>query len=269
MERSFLKWVGGKSSALKPLLANVPQSGGVLVEPFMGSCTVALNFDYERYILNDSNPDLVYLCEWVVRNPKEIISLLQPLFVATNNTKVRYYELRAQYNASNCQKERALLFAYINRHCYNGLMRYNNSGGMNTPAGAYKNPKVPVDAMHAFSKKLKGKVRFTCSDFRQLKFIAGSDVTVYCDPPYIPISKTASFTAYNPGGFGALHHAQLNKRCRVWAQRGASVWLSNNCVDVLNQFYKDAKEQVEFMVPRTVSRDIANRNPVREALLSY
>jgi DNA adenine methylase len=268
IERSFLKWVGGKRNALSNLMRFVPNEGGVLVEPFMGSCTVALNTHYERYILNDYNPDLVFLCQWVAKRPKEVIEKVSPLFSGEYNNRSSFEKLRRQYNHSKDRSERALIFLYLNRHGYNGLMRYNQSGGFNTPFGRYLSPTVPASEMLAFSRKFK-KARFVCSSYRNLKFVSSTETTVYCDPPYLPVSPTASFAAYTALGFSVDEHKALNKKARQWAARGDRVFISNHDVPLLSTYYKSAKNKSTFMVARTVSSSIGNRIPVKEALLSY
>lgn len=267
--RSFLKWAGGKGSALKSVFNTVPPEGGMLVEPFMGSCTVSLNTNYDKYILNDYNPDLVYLCEWVAKNPKEVIRQVQPLFSGEHNNRVAFEALRLKYNYSQDSRERAILFLYLNRHVYNGLMRYNQSQGfLNTSFGKYAEPKVPVEEMHAFSKKFK-MARFVCSSYKSLRFVATPDTVVYCDPPYLPISPTASFSAYTALGFSMNAHLDLNTKAALWASRGCRVFLSNHDVPALSSCYNLAKSKNSFLVARTISRSKDNRKPVKEVLLTY
>lgn len=268
MARSFLKWAGGKTSALPQIFKHMPQHGETLIEPFMGSCSVSLNTDFKKYILADYNKDLVTLCAWVAKRPKDVIEQARVLFVKENNNRTAFEALRARYNMSRDEKERALLFLYLNRHAYNGLMRYNQSGFFNTSFGQYKSPLLPVEEMHAFSKKMKN-AKFVVSPFDTLRFVSRNGVQVYADPPYLPASKTASFASYTKEGFKPEQHNQLNKKCALWQRRGASVWLSNHAVPALELHYKNASETFEFMVPRTISRNVEERKPVKEVLLRY
>lgn len=269
MHRSFLKWAGGKANALPHVFASVPTSGGTLVEPFMGSCTVALNTEFDHFVLNDFNPDLVFLCAWVAKNPREVIQEARPLFVHTNNNKSVYYQMRARYNQSSDPKERALLFLYLNRHCYNGMMRYSQrKGEMNTPAGAYKKVSLPEDSMLFFSKKLKN-ARFVCGGFESLRFKKDQDTVVYCDPPYLPASPTASFAQYNKEGFSKAQHQLLDKKARLWAASSRGVWVSNHAVPLLDTCYPSAQQREEFMVSRTISCKGGQRIPIKEVLMAY
>jgi len=270
MQRSFLKWAGGKYNALPELLKCLPKEGGLLVEPFMGSCTVALNTNYDRFVLNDYNSDLVFLCQWVAKRPKEVASLLEDLFSKKNNTKEAFYRLRDRYNYSIDKKERALLFLYINRHCFNGLMRYNKLGYINTSFGAYVNPKIPYEELLYFSKKLKNAV-FTCGNFENVRFRVDPLclTSIYSDPPYLPKEKNASVVSYTKLGFKKEQHISLNRASRKWKQRASGVWLSNHDVPVVAECYKDGVSASQFLVRRSISSKGSDRAPAKEIILSY
>jgi DNA adenine methylase len=192
---SFLKWAGGKRSALPNISKHVPMSGDIWVEPFVGGGTMAINVDYERKIVGDINSDLINLMQWVVKSPRAMLDYCAPYFDGRYNTQEAFVSLRLRYNKSTDKKERAALFLYLNRHCYNGLMRYNASGGFNTTFGKYKNPKLPTEEILFFSRKMKG-TRFVCTGFEDFRFKRNENAVVYCDPPYLPKSKTSSFAAY-------------------------------------------------------------------------
>ena len=243
-------------------------SGDIWVEPFIGGGTMAINVDYDRRIVSDINSDLVNLMRWVVKSPRAMIAHCLPLFDGSYNNQDAFKRLRAKYNASKNPQERAMLFMYLNRHCYNGLMRYNKSGGYNTTFGQYKWPSLPIDDIMFFSKKMKG-TRFVNAGFESLRFARHYNMTVYCDPPYLPISKTASFAAYSQEGFLREQHISLDKKARYWADKCESVWVSNNEVPLLQECYPNAANTIKFMVPRTISRNIENRKPVGEVLLQY
>ena len=268
MKRSFLKWVGGKYNALDELKKHLPAEGRTLVEPFMGSCTYALNTNYENYILNDLNPDLVNLCRWAAKKPKSLIDESKLLFSPRYNTEATYYQLRDRYNNSKDPKERALIFFFINRHGHKGLIRYNQGGRINTPYGHYTAPKLPVDEIFNFSKHLK-KARFVNGPFQSLKFKGGDGVHVYCDPPYLPSSKTASFSSYTQLGFSKELHVSLDKKAKRWRKRVDLVGLSNINVPVINDCYKRNERIVEFDVRHNIATNSKVRSKAKEVLLLY
>ena len=60
--KPFLKWAGGKTKLTPFIKANLPKfSRKRLIEPFAGSAAVSLALDFEAYLLNDTNPDLINL----------------------------------------------------------------------------------------------------------------------------------------------------------------------------------------------------------------
>ena len=69
---------------------------------------------------------------------KRFIEYCEELFTVENNTKEAYLELREHFNQATDTTERARLFIYLNRHCFNGLSRYNSKGGFNVPFGKYE-----------------------------------------------------------------------------------------------------------------------------------
>lgn len=106
------------------------------------------------------------------------------------------------------QALKACLFLYLNRHGYNGLCRYNAAGYLNVPFGRYKKPYFPEQVMLFFAAKSK-RAALRCEDFEQVMRRAGRSDVVYCDPPYVPRSRTANFTAYHVGGFGEADQLRL------------------------------------------------------------
>ncbi|EEI2191122.1 Dam family site-specific DNA-(adenine-N6)-methyltransferase [Salmonella enterica] len=220
--RSPLKWAGGKYNALPELFKYLPREGECLIEPFVGSGTVFLNTDYRHYVLCDSNPALINFFHTLTYHTGEVIWWAGALF-ATCDKSEDYYDRRRFYNTiknwPSLVSDRvywAALFLYLSRHCFNGLYRTNSAGEFNVPFGHYKKPYFPEKEMRRFALKArKTNTRFMCCDFRlalnpyltpELK-----NAVIYCDPPYIPASKTANFTHYNGAPFTRRDHNHLVK----------------------------------------------------------
>jgi DNA adenine methylase len=106
-------------------------------------------------VLCDSNADLIDLYAELKADPKEFIRVCKQLFAPENNKAGRFYELRTEFNKSKRGTRRASLFLYLNRHCYNGLCRYNRRGQFNTPFGRYDRPYFPENEMMAFAERLQ------------------------------------------------------------------------------------------------------------------
>ena len=166
LTRPFLKWAGGKYRLLDRLLPSIP-AGARLVEPFVGSGAVFLNAGFACYLLCDLNADLIGLYRTLRRDGERFIAEARALFTPGNNTQEAFLRLRETFNASSDAEERSVLFLYLNRHSYNGLVRYNSKGIYNVPFGKYKAPYFPERELTAFLDKLRGcDVTFAVQDFR-------------------------------------------------------------------------------------------------------
>jgi DNA adenine methylase len=269
--RPFLKWAGGKTrvaASIARVLDDLP--GDRLVEPFVGSGAVFLNLPrFRRLLLADANADLVELYRHVAERPDELVAEGRRLFVPSNNERAAYVALRDEFNSSRAHDlRRAALFIYLNRHCFNGLCRYNRSGGFNVPFGRYASVGFPEEEIRGFHARLASaaEVRLVQADFRQLlrDELRPGDV-VYADPPYVPLSATASFTAYAEGGFRHADQVALAAAARAAAAAGIPVLLSNHDTPVVRELYAGAGIS-SFPVRRSISRDADNRQPVSELL---
>lgn len=270
--RAFLKWAGGKYSLVDDIRARLmraSQHADTLVEPFVGAGSVFLNTQFKHYILNDINVDLINLYNELKRSPDEFISDAKKLFVELNNHPEAYYEYRVQFNQSRDISERAMLFLYMNRHGYNGLCRYNLKGIFNVPFGKYKRPYFPEKEMYFFAEKAQ-QATFTCLDYADVfKLVPVDNAVVYCDPPYVPLSKTASFTSYAKGGFNLDDQANLANLAEQSAfENNTPVLISNHDTVWTRKIYSQAMLD-QIQVKRTISPKGGGRNKVSELMAMY
>ena len=265
--RAFLKWAGGKYNLAEAIRVHLP-TGDLLVEPFVGAGSVFLNTDYPRYLLNDINADLINLYQILQKKPDEYISLAARYFVDQNNDKERYLALRQQFNQSQDRLERSLLFLYLNRHGFNGLCRYNRSGLYNVPFGKYKKPYFPQAELWYFAEKSQ-KAEFVCMGYQQLfAGLHAPSAVVYCDPPYVPLSKTASFTSYAKGSFTLDDQALLAQHAEAAQLRGQTVVISNHDTPWTRRIYAGAVLD-SVQVGRSISQKGASRGKVAELFAIY
>lgn len=265
--RAFLKWAGGKYSLVEHIQARLPQANK-LVEPFVGAGSVFLNTHYKRYLLNDINPDLINLYNFLKLQPDALIHDARHFFTNRHNDEKMYYALREEFNATNDEYYRAILFLYLNRHGYNGLCRYSLSGKFNVPFGRYKKPYFPESEMFVFAEKSQ-KATFTCLPFEKIFSRARKGNVIYCDPPYAPISKTAAFTSYAAQNFGQDSQEKLAELAMKAArQRGIPVLVSNHDLPLTRSLYKGADFSM-LSVKRSISQKGANRKPVDEILAFF
>ncbi len=264
----FLKWAGRKTSIISFIKEVLPNEARCFVEPFVGSGAVFLNTDYPVNLLADSNADVINLYKILQTDGEKFVKRSRKLFIQENNQEARFYELREEFNTVTDLERRAELFIYLNRHCFNGLCRYNKKGKFNVPFGRYNSPYFPDFEMTQFAEKLAAAEVVT-QDFRLTISKAGKGDVVYCDPPYVPLTKTASFTDYATGGFGPNEQRELVAYCAEATQRGAKVVISNHDTPETRELYKDAKQIIPLLVQRMISCNGAERNKAKELLAVF
>lgn len=265
-QRPFLKWAGNKYQILHRILQDLP-AGNRLIEPFAGSGAVFLNTDYERYLINDINPDLIALFQTLQERGEEFIQYAARYFTPKNNTAEAYYRLRERFNTTRDVARKSALFLYLNRHGYNGLCRYNASHRFNVPFGRYARPYFPAAEMRAFHAKAR-RAKFVCVDFRKAMAGARRGNVVYADPPYVPLNDTSYFTSYSSTGFGSPEQEALAQLAEDLAGRGVPVLISNHDTPFTSKIYRNAGI-TRFRVRRSISCKGAERNEVNELLALF
>ncbi len=269
MIKSPIKWAGGKTRVMPQLLKYLPKAD-CLIEPFVGSGTVFMNTEYRRYVLCDSNRALINFFRVLTSDTGRLIDTARVMFLGGNNEE-QYYKRRALFNSMHWsdtgKADSALLYAtlflYLNRHCFNGIYRVNQIGEHNVPFGKYAAPYFPADEMRRFAEKandtkavfIDGDFRHTIPDVMQLAY----DAVIYCDPPYIPASKTANFTAYGKPFTLDDHRDLVATLLNAHRQHGTRAVISNSDTPETREIYS-AFNLYAFSVRRSVSaksRDMA------------
>jgi len=257
-----LKWAGGKYSLIEDINAKLPEAKK-LIEPFVGAGSVFLNTNYSKYLLNDINPDLINLYNIVKKQSSDYISDSAKLFTPAYNEEKRYYLMRKKFNESEDIYERAVYFLYLNRHGYNGLCRYNNSGIFNVPFGRYKAPYFPEKELQYFAEKSQ-LATFTCDSFEKVFARARKGSVIYA-----PISKTAMFNSYAVGGFTLDNQIKLASLARRTGHiRNIPVLVSNHDTEFTRDIYQGA-DMTKLQVSRFISQNGSTRLKVAELLALY
>ncbi|EDQ7908538.1 Dam family site-specific DNA-(adenine-N6)-methyltransferase [Salmonella enterica] len=258
--RPFLKWAGGKYSLLPDLYQLIP-AGMRLIEPFVGGGSVFLNSDkHACFLLADVNTDLINLYQMLAVVPGAVIRHARVMFDRLNNAE-SYTALRDEFNAQVMDgPERAAAFLFLNRHCFNGLIRYNRNNQFNVGWGKYPSPYFPLDEINAFTEMAHNCV-FMAAGFRRTLALAGEGDVVYCDPPYEPMPGTAGFTNYAAGGFTWDDHIALTECCVAAHQRGARVVIGNSTAPRVVDLYSQHGFEIHHISAR---RSISSKGSTRE-----
>ena len=166
--------------------------------------------------------------------------------------------------------KRAARIIYLNKTCYNGLFRVNSQGQFNVPFGRYKKPNILDEAvLRAVSKYLnKPQVNILNVDFAEAVKDAKKDDFIYFDPPYDPISDTASFTGYDVNGFNKDEQKRLKEVFDELTERGCLVILSNSKTDFIMDLYKDYMDKIQTVrAARSINSQGLKRGKVDEILV--
>jgi len=247
-----LKWAGGKrwlAPHIEPIWRRHQQRR--YIELFCGGLAVALGLQPERAVLNDLNPHLINFYQQLKRGLSVTIEARydERLFYAH---RARFNQLVKDGGAKS--GEAAQLFYYLNRTCFNGLCRFNQSGEFNVPFGQYKTVNYAKD-LGAY-RKLFRRWSFTNKDLAQLSI--EPDDFIYADPPY-----DVEFTTYSAGGFSWDDQVRTAK---LLAKHRGPVLLSNQATERIVDLYRGLEFDLKFLdAPRRISCN-GNRQTAREVL---
>ena len=267
--KPFLKWAGGKFRILEEIKSKFPPYGNRYIEPFLGGGAVALNVNYQNMIVSDINEDLINVYISLRDLGEDFIQRCLEIFSSDLNDGKTYYDFRNEFNSSKDLIRKAILFLYLNKHCYNGLCRYNSKGGFNTPIGGLKKATCPIIEMRSSIPKLK-KIKIITRGFEESLQDAKDGDIVYCDPPYLPINAQA-FVQYAESGFGENKQIELAKLSREAADRGAFVLVSNHDTEYARDLYEKqyGAELSRINVRRSIGGENAKRGKVSELLAIF
>lgn len=251
--RSLLKWAGGKFTQLDDILPLL-QGHERLIEPFVGGGSVFLNAGFKTVLANDNCHDLINTYQQLQERAYEVIGKAFQLF-RLFNTPYAFLKIRDKFNAARYTPvERAAAFIYLNRHCFNGLTRYNQSGAFNVGYGKYLAPYFPLDEIEAFVDRCQG-VRFSCGGYEDAIAQAGAGDVVFCDPPYEPLAGKDGFTRYSNMSAFTMKDQSMLVDCTLAAhQHGAKIIITNSGAQSIKALYAAAGFTVhDVKVKRSMS----------------
>ena len=262
----FLKWAGGKAKIIDIIKQQLPE-GSRLIEPFCGSATVFLNTEYKENLIADTNKDVINIYKYLQKEKEVFLEFCREYFIPESNQAEYYYERREEFNRTKDQRLKAALFLYINKHSYNGLCRYNSSGGFNVPFGKYKKVTFPENYILNFINKSK-QATFIVQDFETTILSARPGDVIYCDPPYVPLNASNSTFRYVEKIFSIDQQKKLAQLAKKSSGNGVPVLVSNHLTEFTKEIYKDA-DITEFSVRRSISCKGGQREKASELLALF
>lgn len=265
--------IQGIKTKLVPLIKQsvVLQPHSVWIEPFMGSGVVGFNMEPHRAIFADTNPHIIAFYNQIksgqITSDRVRAFLEREGKLLEQDGGEHYYAVRARFN----REHDPLDFLFLNRACFNGMIRFNKDYAFNVPYG-----HKPQRFAKAYVSKIVNQVAhvenllslhtwdFVCQSFEDTIAMAGENDFIYCDPPYIG-RHVDYYDSWDEASEFALHKALTESKAKfmlsTWDHNDyrenpyiASVW--HDCEKVTREhfYHVGAKE--------------TNRNPVVEALLT-
>ncbi len=267
--RPFLKWAGGKTQLADALLERKPVCFNAYHEPFVGSGAIFFRLyrdgQVRRAILSDINAELIDTYLAIRDHVAEVIRILSEF----PHSKEFYYEIRSKDPWELSLPERAARMIYLNKTGYNGLYRVNQRGQFNVPFGRYKSPKyLDRENLLAVSQALQN-VEMFCASFDTVVERAEAGDWVYFDPPYVPLSQTASFTSYHANGFGLQDQQRLRDVCITLSQNNVYITVSNSDTAIVRSLYNSPYFSIdEVLANRAINCNGAKRGKITELVIT-
>lgn len=272
--KPFLKWAGGKRQLLPEILKHLPKNIGktTYFEPFLGGGALLFELQPKQAIVNDSNRELINCYRVIKDDVEELIEILK--IHKAKNSKEYFDYLRGIDRSKEYSKfskaEKAARIIYLNKTCYNGLFRVNSKGYFNVPFGSYKNPNILDDAVLRGVNDYfnQNTVTFLNRDFAEAVKDAKKGDFIYFDPPYDPVSNTASFTGYDINGFNQNEQKRLKQVVDELTEKGCHVMLSNSATQFILDLYKDYKNTTKIVsATRSINSNALKRGKINEVLV--
>ena len=289
--RPFVKWAGGKGQLLELLKKNLPEGIGKTIkkyaEPFVGGGALLFSliseYTFEEVYICDNNKELINTYLVIKERCDKLVDALADMekkyHSCDDNDEKQgyYYEQRNRYNnltldAETCV-EKAALFIFINKTCFNGLYRVNRKGDYNVPFGKHVSPTI-CDKENLFkaSEALRN-VKVCSCDYRDVLNFADEKTFVYFDPPYRPLNVTSGFTSYTEEKFDDQNQVELSETYKKLSKVGAKVMLSNSDPHNVNEndnFFDDLYfgfniSRVE--ASRVINSKSTSRGKIKELLI--
>lgn len=289
--RPFVKWAGGKGQLVDVLKSNLPEGMGTTItkyaEPFVGGGALLFallnEYVFEEVYICDNNKELMNAYSVIKESCPELIQLLGKMqsdydFARSSGDKQSYYyRQRDRFNElpldANTAVEKAALFIFLNRTCFNGLFRVNKKGKFNVPFGRHENPTIcDTENLTRLSATLQNVIMKAC-DYHDVLSFADNRTLVYIDPPYRPLNATSTFTSYTEEQFGDRNQIELAELFRTLSAKGVKVMLSNSDphnADETDNFFDDLYAGFTIMrveATRMINSKASSRGKIKELLI--
>jgi len=272
--KPFVKWVGGKGRLVPDLSKHFPDQYGDYYEPFVGGGAVLFALNHKKAHINDLNSVLISLYLFIKNDAHKIINALKKIeseyhsLKTIEEKKELFLKKRSEFNnLQNDSFEKAVLFIFLNKTCFNGMYRENSKGEFNVPFGKHEKPTICDEQNLLAVQDYLKNVTITNSSYEIQTSKAKAGDFIYFDPPYHPLNPTSSFTSYQAGGFTEKDQEKLRDEFKRLADIGCKVALSNSNAELINELYKDFHIHKVYAA-RAINSKADGRGKILEVLVT-
>lgn len=289
--KPLIKYSGGKSKEIPQIVARIPRFSGRFIEPFFGGGALYFHLEPHRAIINDINSKLIEFYRGVQQNypalRKELDEVekiyhsnrmeFEELKALTPNERVKdkneafYYSMRDMFNGlSDKVYSDALLYFFINKTAYSGMIRYNAKGEFNVPFGRYQNINTSL-VTEAHSNLLSSAEIYNL-DYSEIFNMANDDDFIFLDPPYDCVFSDYGNEEYKDG-FNDECHIKLaqdirNLNCRVLLVIGRTPLTERLYGDmIIDEYVKTYSVNIRNRFKSSASHIlVANYQPIKRTI---
>lgn len=249
--KPILKYRGGKSKEIPEILAHMPKSYNRYIEPFFGGGALYFYLENKNSIINDVNSKLISFYKDVANNYDEIRIQLDEIEKIYKTNQLDYekrkkdapddrienlnedlfYEMRNLFNNNSTKKYLdSVIYFFINKTAYSGMIRYNKKGEFNVPFGRYKN--LNTQLLTKSHHELLKTAKIYNGSYKDIFAMAKQDDFMFLDPPY-----DCQFTDYGNGEeFTEIQHRELSE---AYKKLNCKALMIVSKTPLMEELYKD------------------------------
>lgn len=266
-----IKSQGIKSKLIPWIKEYLPSNYERWIEPFMGTGVVGFNLANNYAIMADNNPHIISFYDKLNSNLYNIEEIKEFLIHEGNKLLLDgedyYYKVRERFNNNS----NPLDFLFINRSCFNGMIRFNKNGKFNIPYCHKDNrfsksyiTKIINQIYNIVNKFTQVEFIFKCQDFLETIELASNNDLIYCDPPYID-RHVDYFNSWNDVDEFNLYHALKKTRAKFIL----STWHHNRYRNniYINKYWKEFNIFTKEHFYHVGAKE-SNRNIIVESIIT-
>ena len=225
--KPLIKYRGGKSKEIPNIQKHIPQFTGRYIEPFFGGGALYFHLEPQNALINDINTKLIGFYDGVKndyphlhtelaevekiyetnRRDFDELKKLHPTERVEDKNEDFYYKIRDMYNGLAEKKySDALIYFFINKTAYSGMIRYNAKGEFNVPFGRYQHLNTSLVSQE--HSDLLSHTQIFNKDYKEIFDMTAADDFVFLDPPYDCVFSDYGNEEYKDG-FSDDSHRKL------------------------------------------------------------